>query len=109
PTCLRIIAKYYKKTISLQTIRQLAETTREGSSLTGLSDAAEKLGFKTLGVKINFETLANDVPLPCIIHWEMAHFVVVYKIRNDKVYVSDPAYGLIVYKKEDFINRWIGY
>src|SRR5690606_29116027 len=56
-----------------------------------------------------FETLANDVPLPCIIHWEMAHFVVVYKIRNDKVYVSDPAYGLIVYKKEDFINRWIGY
>lgn len=59
PTCLRIIAKHYKKAIPLQTIRQLSETTREGSSMLGLSDAAEKIGFKTLGVKIDFETLAS--------------------------------------------------
>ena len=49
PTCLRIISKYYGKSISLQQIRNLSETTREGSSLMGLSDAAEKLGYKTLG------------------------------------------------------------
>jgi len=57
----------YKKVIPLQTIRQLSETTREGNSFLGLSDAAERIGFKTLGLKINFETLAEEIQLPCAI------------------------------------------
>lgn len=114
PTCLRIVAKYYGKVIPLQTIRQLSETTREGSSLLGLSDAAEKIGFRTLGVKINFETLVEEVPLPCIVHWNKQHFVVVYDIKavsgssNYQVRISDPSYGLITYTKEEFIKSWIG-
>lgn len=109
PTCLRIIAKHYGKIIPLQQIRNLSETTREGSSLLGLSDAAENIGFKTLGVKIDFPTLKEEVPLPCIVHWNKYHFVVVYKIdKNNTIYVSDPAYGLITYTKEEFIRFWIG-
>ena len=109
PTCLRIISKFYGKTISLQQIRHLSETTREGSSLLGLSDAAEELGFKSLGVQIDFKTLVEDVPLPCIVHWNKVHFVVVYKIdKTEKVYISDPSYGLIEYTKEEFIKSWIG-
>jgi ATP-binding cassette subfamily B protein len=82
PTCLRIIAKHYGKTIPLQQIRNLSETTREGSSLLGLSDAAEKLGFKSLGVKIDFKTLAEEVPLPCVVHWNKQHFVVGYGVKG---------------------------
>ena len=109
PTCLRIISKFYGKTISLQQIRHLSETTREGSSLLGLSDAAEKLGFKSLGVQIDFKTLVEDVPLPCIVHWNKVHFVVVYKIdKTEKIYISDPSYGLITYTKDEFIKSWIG-
>lgn len=108
PTCLRIIAKYYGKVIELQQIRNLSETTREGSSLLGLSDAGEALGFRTLGIKNNFETLQNEMPLPCIVHWNNQHFVVVYKIKKDKVYISDPSHGLITYTKEEFIKFWIG-
>nr|WP_276901807.1 peptidase domain-containing ABC transporter [Pedobacter kyonggii] len=109
PTCLRIIAKHYKKGIALQQIRTLAETTREGSGLLGLSNAAEALGFRTLGVKINFNTLLADAPLPCIVHWNKNHYVVVYKIdKAGKVYVSDPGYGLITYTKAEFIKYWIG-
>ena len=109
PTCLRIISKFYGKTISLQQIRHLSETTREGSSLLGLSDAAEELGFKSLGVQIDFKTLVEDVPLPCIVHWNKVHFVVVYKIdKTGTVYISDPSYGLITYTKEEFIKSWIG-
>ncbi|WP_426326798.1 peptidase domain-containing ABC transporter [Pedobacter sp. R-06] len=109
PTCLRIIAKHYNKSIALQQIRTLAETTREGSGLLGLSNAAEALGFRTLGVKINFNTLLADAPLPCIVHWNKNHYVVVYKIdKAGKVYVSDPGYGLITYTKEEFIKYWIG-
>ena len=109
PTCLRIISKYYGKIISLQQIRHLSETTREGSSLLGLSDAAEELGFKSLGVQIDFKTLVEDVPLPCIVHWNKVHFVVVYKIdKTGIVQISDPSYGLITYTKEEFIKSWIG-
>lgn len=108
PTCLRIIAKYYGKVIELQQIRNLSETTREGSSLLGLSDAGEALGFRTLGIKNNFEILKNEMPLPCIVHWNNQHFVVVYKIKHDKVYISDPSHGLITYSKEEFIKFWIG-
>ncbi len=109
PTCLRIIAKHYNKSIPLQHLRTLTETTREGSGLQGLSNAAENLGFRTLGVKIDFKTLVADAPLPCIVHWNKNHYVVVYKIdKAEKVYISDPSYGLITYKKEEFIKHWIG-
>jgi len=110
PTCLRIISKYFGREIPLQHIRKLSETTREGSNLAGLSDAAENLGFNTLGMKINFEVLKNDTPLPCIVHWRKSHYIVVYDVdvKNNSVYVSDPGYGLITYTKEDFIKSWIG-
>lgn len=109
PTCLRIIAKFYGKTIPLQQIRNLSETTREGSSLLGLSEAAENLGFRSLGVQIDFKTLCEEVPFPCVVHWNKQHFVVVYKIdKTGKVYISDPSYGLITYTKEEFIKHWIG-
>jgi ATP-binding cassette subfamily B protein len=109
PTCLRIVSKHYGKSISLQQIRNLSETTREGSSLLGLSDAAENLGFRSMGVQIDFNTLTEEVPFPCIAHWNKNHFVVVYKIdKNNKVYISDPSYGLITYTREEFIKFWIG-
>ncbi len=112
PTCLRIISKYYGKLLPLPMLRDLCDTTREGSSLLGLSRAAETIGFKTLAVKIDFETLVNEVPMPCIVFWMEQHYVVVYKIEkkhNDyKVYVSDPAFGLITYSKTEFLANWIG-
>ncbi|MHA7131785.1 cysteine peptidase family C39 domain-containing protein [Algoriphagus namhaensis] len=104
---MRIIAKHYGKLISLKEIREISETTREGSSLLKLSDAAEGMGFKTIGAKLSFEKLIQ-APLPLIVHWDKQHFVVVYRIRKDTVYISDPAYGLISYSKGEFISRWIG-
>lgn len=108
PTCLRIVAKYYGKLISLQEIRELSETTRAGSNLLKLSDAAEAIGFKSIGVKLDFQQL-EEAPLPLIVHWNKNHFVVVYKIKKEVVYISDPSYGLITYSKEDFLPRWIGH
>lgn len=107
PTCLRIIAKHYGKLISITEIREISETTREGSSLLKLSDAAESIGFKSIGVKLNFEKL-KDAPMPLIVHWDKNHHVVVYRIKKNVVYISDPAYGLISYSKGEFISRWIG-
>jgi ATP-binding cassette subfamily B protein len=107
PTCLRIIAKYYGKLISLQEIREYSETTRSGSNLLKLSEAAEAIGFKTIGARLDFNRL-KQAQLPLIVHWDKSHFVVVYRIKKDKVYLSDPAYGLICLSKPEFIVRWIG-
>ena len=107
PTCLKIIAKHYGKNINIQELRDFSETTREGSNLLFLSDAAEKIGFRTLGVKLNVKSL-EEVPLPCILHWNKEHYVVLHNIKKDKYYISDPAYGLIEYYESDFIKFWIG-
>lgn len=107
PTCLKIIAKHYGKTISIQELRDSSETTREGSNLLFLSDAAEKIGFRTLGVKLSEERL-EEAPLPCILHWNKNHYVVLYKIKKGKYYISDPAFGLLEYNKQEFIKFWIG-
>ncbi|MEL6810851.1 MAG: peptidase domain-containing ABC transporter [Bacteroidota bacterium] len=107
PTCIKIVAKHYGKSIDTQQLRTLSETTREGSSLLGLSEAAETLGFRTLGIKLSFAKLC-EAPLPCVVHWNRDHYVVVYKIKKGKVYISDPALGLITYTEEEFIPLWIG-
>jgi len=107
PTCIKIIAKHYGKNINTQQLRDLSETTREGSSLLGLSEAVESIGFKSLGIKLAFNKI-TEAPLPCIVHWNKNHYVVLYKIKRDKIYISDPAHGLITFTKEEFIKHWIG-
>lgn len=106
PACLRIIAKHYGRSFSPNLLRELSETTREGSSLGNISDAAEKLGLRALGAKINFEQLKKEAPLPCIAFWNKKHFVVIYAIKKEKVYISDPAYGLVSFTKEEFLRHW---
>jgi ATP-binding cassette subfamily B protein len=106
-----MIAKHYGKNYSLQYLRDKSYITREGVSMLGISDAAESIGFRSIGVKITFEQLVDEAPLPCVVHWQQNHFVVVYKItkkRNGKfiVYVADPARGLIKFGKDEFISAW---
>ena len=107
PTCLKIIAKFYGKVLNIQTLRTLSETNRDGSNLLFLSDAVEKIGFRSLGVKLDLNKL-KEAPLPCILHWNKEHYVVLYKIKKNKYYISDPAIGLIEYSKEEFLKFWIG-
>ena len=118
PTCLRMIAKHYGRSYTLQTLRQLSFITREGVSMLGISDAAEHIGFRTQGVRVSFEQLVEDVPLPCILHWNQNHFVVCYKIKEEKniwgkktgdykIYISDPAQNQAVFSKEEFLKCWI--
>ncbi len=107
PACLRMIAKYYGKNYNLQTLREKSYITREGVSLLGISDGAEAIGFRTMGVSLSFDQLVKEAPLPLIVHWKQNHFIVVYKIKKGRVYVADPAYGLIKYSKEEFKKGWL--
>ncbi|MBI5218228.1 MAG: peptidase domain-containing ABC transporter [Bacteroidia bacterium] len=107
PSCLRMIAKHYGKVYSLQTLRDRSFITREGVSMLGISDAAESIGMHSAGVKITFDTLVKEVSLPCIAHWRQKHFIVIYKIKKNKIFVSDPAEGLVEYTKQEFFDGWI--
>jgi ATP-binding cassette subfamily B protein len=108
PSCLRMIARHYGKSYSLQYLRERCYITREGVSLLGVSEAAESIGFHTIGVKITYDQLKNDAILPCIVHWQQNHFVVVYKIRKDNVYIADPGTGLVKLTRDEFLKGWIG-
>lgn len=111
PTCLRMVARFYGRSYSLQSLRERCHITREGVSLLGISDAAESIGFRTTGVKITWEQLRDEMPMPCIAHWNQRHFVVVYGVvkrrRGTFVKVADPASGLLEYRAEDFLKSWL--
>ena len=107
PTCLRMIAKYYGRSYTLQTLRERSFITREGVSMLGISDAAETIGFRTTGVKISLEQLKKEVSIPCILHWNQNHFVVLYKVKNNKYYISDPASKKVTFNEEEFKRCWI--
>ncbi len=107
PTCLRMISNFYGKDFSVKTLRELSGTTNQGSNFLGLSEAAEKIGLRTLAVKIDINKLIKEAPYPCIIHWNQNHFAVLYKVKNKKLIVADPAHGLITYTLEEFQKHWI--
>ena len=120
PTCLRMIAKHYGRSYSLQTLREKSFITREGVSMLGISDAAESIGMHTQGVRITLEQLIEDAPLPCILHWNQNHFVVLYKIKRIKrrslrftcdgeyrFFIADPAGQKYVMNREEFCRCWI--
>ncbi|MGI6339875.1 MAG: peptidase domain-containing ABC transporter [Bacteroidales bacterium] len=106
PACLKMVADFYKKDFSIAYLRSKCFITREGVSFLGLSEAADLIGFRTMGVKISFEMLKDNVPLPCIVHWNQKHFVVVYRIHKDKILVADPASGIATMSRDDFITGW---
>jgi len=84
PSCIRMVAKYYGKGFSLQALRSRAFITKSGVSMLGISDAAESIGFRTRGYRLTWEQLRDEVPLPCIVHWNQHHFIAVYAIKKKK-------------------------
>ncbi|MDR1347571.1 MAG: peptidase domain-containing ABC transporter [Prevotellaceae bacterium] len=131
PACLAMVASQYGKYYSTEYLRNECFITREGVSLLGITEAAQKIGFKTISAKITLEKLqsfcssAENSPLPCILHWNQNHFVVLYKVKSTKVcrrkrhddtnsslsrfrfHIADPAYGFIKLSKEKFIKSWL--
>jgi ATP-binding cassette, subfamily B, bacterial len=128
PACLRMIAKYHGRNLNLQKLRDASGFSREGVSLLGIAEAAESVGFRTLAVKVPFEKLINDAPLPCIIHWQQNHFVVLCPLtprggifssifRSNSspsggwgagglLLLADPGKGLRKISASDFCEHW---
>lgn len=105
--CLQMVCRHYGRNYSSKQVSSLCSPTREGASLLGLNDAAITLGFHTVSARAEVNELC-DQPLPCILHWNQNHFVVLYKVKKGKkFYVADPGKGLVKYNLEEFKNHWI--
>jgi ATP-binding cassette, subfamily B, bacterial len=107
PTCLAMICRYYGAHYPVHTLREKTQSNRQGVNLLGISEAAEEIGFKTLAVRLTYEQLVQNALLPGIFYWDKNHFVVVYKITRKKIFVADPAKGLLKYNKQEFCSHWI--
>jgi ATP-binding cassette subfamily B protein len=102
-----MVAKYYGKSYTLEKLREKSSITRKGVSMLGISDAAESIGFRTLGVKLTYAQLMKEAILPCIAHWQQRHFIVVYKVEKNRVWVADPGHGLVKYTRREFMQGWV--
>ncbi|WP_461113200.1 peptidase domain-containing ABC transporter [Spirosoma jeollabukense] len=122
PTCIKMVAAHYGKDYSLDYLRAKAYITRSGVSLLGISEAAEAIGFKTLKAKLSYQQLTEEAPLPCILHWNQEHFVVLYDVRKsgwrwlpghwgeptERLLIGDPGHALVTVDRETFMKCWAG-
>lgn len=107
--CLSMICHHYKKNYSIETLSKYCIATNQGVSLLGMSKAANEVGLQTVCAKLSVNQL-SQVKLPCIIHWNQNHFVVLYKVENGKKYsIADPGKGLLSYSLEEFCNHWTNF
>ena len=111
PSCLRMIARHYGKTFSVQQLREQSFIQRTGVNLLGISEAAASIGLRATGIRTTLEKLKSQSKLPCILHWNQEHFVVLYKVEKKRgktfFYIADPAYGLLKYEETELKNCWI--
>ncbi len=107
PICLKMVSKYYGKVLGINNLRNQSLYSKDGVSLLGISKAADKIGFKTLAVKFDIETVIIEAPLPCILHWNQNHFVVLFKATKRSFTIADPAKGIIKLSKKEFEQNWI--
>lgn len=112
PACLAMISAYYKKEFSLQYLRENCFLTREGVSLLNIKKAAEKIGFDTNAAQLEISDLDNEM-LPCILHWNQNHFVILQKISKNiitgkRMYrIADPGHGILTITEDKFDNSWV--
>ena len=105
--CLQMVCKYFGREYTLDSLSKLCFATTEGVSMLGINEAANRLGLNTACAKAATTTLC-EASLPCILHWNQNHFVVLYKIKKGKkFYVADPGKGLVTYNLEEFKKHWV--
>ncbi len=106
--CLAMVGLYWGHRLSLNVLRDRAGVARSGASLKGLAKAADSIGFQTQAVRASLDAIA-DRRDPWIAHWDGNHYVVVYRVRGNRVILADPALGKRSIDRAEFVQHWTGY
>ena len=105
--CLAMICGYYGKNIDIFTLRQKFNLSSRGTDLASLNDIAVKMHMSTRAVSVELDEL-HSVKLPCILHWDFNHFVVLTKIKNGKFTIHDPSVGIVKVAKSELSKKFTG-
>lgn len=106
--CLAMVAAYYGKWVPLEQVRRDCGVSRDGSNARNVLVAARSYGFAAKGYRYEPDSLRTDGQFPCIIHWNMEHFVVLNGFTKDKAVLNDPARGLVSVSMEEFDRSFTG-
>lgn len=105
--CLQMVCAYYGREYNFDFLSTICHATTEGVSLLGIKEAATKLGLDTISKRATIEELSQSI-LPCILHWNQNHFVVLYDVKKrKKFYIADPGKGFATYTLDEFKEHWI--
>ena len=105
--CIQMVCCYFGRKYSTEFISQYCHSTTEGVSLLSISETVKEIGIKTISGRVETNQLVRVI-LPCILHWNQNHFVVLYKVKKGKTfYIADPAKGLVKYNLEEFKKHWV--
>lgn len=107
PTCLSMVCKYYSVSVPINYIKSNMQLSRSGTSLQEMMDSAQSLGFEAEGIRVHLANL-SDIQLPAIAHWKGNHYIVVYQVTKEHIYVADPAIGVEKLTHEQFAQHWKG-
>ncbi|MBT1705426.1 peptidase domain-containing ABC transporter [Chryseosolibacter indicus] len=107
PSCLSMVAKYYGRDFSLQELRNRSQIGKQGVNMLGISEAAEAIGFRTQSLRLTYHAITKEANLPAIVHWNQNHFVVLYKVKKNKLFIADPAQGLVSFSPVEFKAHWV--
>ena len=106
--CLAMVMAYYQKWVPLEVVRVDCGVSRDGSNAKNMMLAARHYGFETHGYRMEMEALKEKAPLPCIIHWNFDHFVVLDGFRGNHAVINDPARGIVKVPIAEFDEAFTG-
>ena len=106
--CLAMISRYWGQSISINYLRELIGIGRAGASLKNLAAAAETLGYHARPVRASLSKII-DHKNPWVAHWNGEHYIVVYRVKNNKFLIADPAAGKSEISRTEFLASWSGY
>ena len=105
---LAMVMAYYGKWVPLEQVRLDCGVSRDGSKANNIYKAAEHYGFDVKAYRMSPEALKEEGTFPCIIHWNMNHFVVLNGFKGNHVYINDPARGELKISYDEFDKAFTG-
>lgn len=104
--CMAMICYHWGQEYSVKFLNKFCTASKDGVSFKGLSDLSDTLGLHCISGKVSIQEL-RECPLPAILHWNQNHFIVLYKIKNNKFYIADPSKGKLVLNETEFRQHFI--
>ena len=106
--CLAMVCRFFGRAVATSHIREIAQTSPRGTSLNGITRAAQELGLEARSIRASKSRL-DELPLPAIVHWEGDHWIVLYRVEKNHVRIANPESGLRRFTRVEFLERWTGY